>query len=41
MEYAPKQVCLSLRSMLASNTDYSRPAADEDYCKRVAGRSPK
>jgi len=35
------KVCLSLRSMLASNTDKSRPPGDADYCRRVGSRSPK
>ncbi|KAK9799764.1 hypothetical protein WJX73_001787 [Symbiochloris irregularis] len=35
------KVCLSLRSMLASNTDKRRPAGDQDYCQRVGTRSPK
>lgn len=35
------QLCLSLRSMLASNTDYNRPPGDTEYCSRVGGRSPK
>eukprot|EP00197_Chlamydomonas_leiostraca_P003602 CAMPEP_0202859576 /NCGR_PEP_ID=MMETSP1391-20130828/1629_1 /ASSEMBLY_ACC=CAM_ASM_000867 /TAXON_ID=1034604 /ORGANISM="Chlamydomonas leiostraca, Strain SAG 11-49" /LENGTH=122 /DNA_ID=CAMNT_0049538621 /DNA_START=108 /DNA_END=476 /DNA_ORIENTATION=- len=35
------KVCLSLRSMLASNTDKTPPPGDHDYCKRVGNRSPK
>lgn len=35
------KLCLTLRSMLASNADRSRPAGDADYCRRVGGRSPK
>lgn len=35
------KIVLSLRSMLASNTDKKRPAGDMDYCQRVGGRSPK
>lgn len=35
------QLCLSLRSMLASNPDYTRPPGDSEYCARVGGRSPK
>lgn len=35
------KLCLSLRSMLASNTDKRRPPGDADYCSRVGGRSPK
>ncbi|GFH25102.1 ubiquitin-conjugating enzyme E2-like, partial [Haematococcus lacustris] len=35
------KVALSLRSMLASNTEYSRPAGDRDYCMSVGSRSPK
>eukprot|EP00882_Tetradesmus_deserticola_P004230 GHRQ01004467.1.p1 GENE.GHRQ01004467.1~~GHRQ01004467.1.p1 ORF type:complete len:169 (+),score=69.39 GHRQ01004467.1:340-846(+) len=35
------KLCLSLRSMLASNTEKRRPPGDLDYCQRVGGRSPK
>lgn len=35
------KLCLSLRSMLASNTDKRRPAGDLAYCNRTRGRSPK
>eukprot|EP00798_Chlamydomonas_sp_ICE-L_P007592 gene7592-747_t len=35
------KVCLSVRSMLASNTDKTRPEGDADYCARVGNRSPK
>mmetsp|Transcript_37045 Transcript_37045/g.82365 ORF Transcript_37045/g.82365 Transcript_37045/m.82365 type:complete len:166 (+) Transcript_37045:221-718(+) len=35
------KICLSLRSMLASNTVNTRPPGDKDYCERVGGRSPK
>lgn len=35
------KVSLSLRSMLASNTDKRRPPGDAEYCQRVGGRSPK
>lgn len=35
------KVCLSLRSMLSSNTDKKRPPGDQDYCQRMRGRSPK
>lgn len=35
------KVCLSLRSMLASNTEHRRPPGDSDYCSRVGNRSPK
>ncbi|MEW5319777.1 MAG: hypothetical protein WDW38_010906 [Sanguina aurantia] len=35
------KLCLSLRSMLASNTDKSRPQGDADYCARVGSRSPQ
>jgi ubiquitin-protein ligase len=35
------KVALSLRSMLASNTDRRRPPGDADYCARMRGRSPK
>ncbi len=32
---------MSLRSMLASNTDKKRPPGDAEYCARVGNRSPK
>ena len=35
------KVALSLRSMLASNTDHRRPPGDTDYCAAVGGASPK
>lgn len=35
------KVCLSLRSMLASNTNKTRPPGDMEYCRRVGQRSPK
>lgn len=35
------KLCLSLRSMLASNTDKRRPHGDAEYCQRVGNRSPK
>lgn len=35
------KVALSLRSMLASNTERRRPPGDADYCARMRGRSPK
>lgn len=35
------KVCLSLRSMLASNTELVRPPGDHQYCMRTVGRSPK
>lgn len=35
------KVCLSLRSMLASNTEKRRPPGDQEYCSRVGNRSPK
>eukprot|EP00887_Chlorella_sp_A99_P007130 scaffold2.g7130.t1 len=35
------RVALSLRSMLASNTDKRRPPGDREYCARTHGRSPK
>ncbi|KAK9804389.1 hypothetical protein WJX72_010730 [[Myrmecia] bisecta] len=35
------KVCLSLRSMLASNTELRRPVGDREYCARMHGRSPK
>ncbi|KAK9850607.1 hypothetical protein WJX84_006401 [Apatococcus fuscideae] len=35
------KIALSLRSMLASNTNKARPAGDLDYCQRTRGRSPK
>lgn len=35
------KVCLSLRSMLASNTDKRPPPGDQEYCRRVGTRSPK
>lgn len=35
------KLCLSLRSMLASNNDKKRPPGDRDYCNRMQGRSPK
>jgi ubiquitin-protein ligase len=35
------KVALSLRSMLASNSDYERPSGDQEYCRRSHGRSPK
>ncbi|GMH33530.1 hypothetical protein BSKO_01364 [Bryopsis sp. KO-2023] len=35
------KVCLSLRSMLASNSEKERPHGDLDYCRRVATNSPK
>jgi ubiquitin-protein ligase len=35
------KVALSLRSMLASSTSKQRPPGDQDYCKRVKGRSSK
>eukprot|EP00884_Botryococcus_braunii_P022627 jgi/Botrbrau1/9048/Bobra.0376s0024.1 len=35
------KVCLSLRSMLASNTEKRRPPGDAEYCSRTIGRSPK
>lgn len=35
------KVCLSLRSMLASNTDKKRPEGDQEYCARMRGKSPK
>ena len=34
-------MCLSLRSMLASNTDKSPPLGDLEYCRRVGNKSPK
>ena len=35
------KLCLTLRSMLASNADKRRPPGDADYCRRVGTRSPK
>lgn len=35
------KLCLTLRSMLASNADKRRPPGDADYCRRVGARSPK
>lgn len=35
------KICLSLQSMLASNTDKSKPPGDQEYCRRMKGRSPK
>eukprot|EP00891_Asterochloris_glomerata_P005095 jgi/Astpho2/5095/fgenesh1_pg.00073_%23_4_t len=35
------KVCLSLRSMLSSNSDKRRPPGDQDYCRNSQGRSPK
>lgn len=35
------RVTLSLRSMLASNTEKRKPAGDAEYCARVGARSPK
>ena len=35
------QIALSLRSMLASNSERRRPAGDSDYCAKTWGRSPK
>lgn len=35
------KVCLSLRSMLASNMELKRPPGDSEYCARSRGRSPK
>lgn len=35
------KVAMSLRSMLASNTDKKRPPGDAEYCARVGNRSPK
>lgn len=35
------KVALSLRSMLASNSDLRRPPGDLDYCARVGNRGPK
>lgn len=35
------KVALSLRSMLASNTELHRPPGDADYCSRTRGKSPK
>ncbi|PNW87556.1 hypothetical protein CHLRE_02g141450v5 [Chlamydomonas reinhardtii] len=35
------KVVLSLRSMLASNTDKRKPPGDAEYCARVGNRSPK
>lgn len=35
------KVCLSLRSMLASNTEKKRPPGDMAYCRRVGDKSPK
>lgn len=35
------KVTLSLRSMLASNSEKKRPPGDADYCSRTRGRSPK
>lgn len=35
------KLCLTLRSMLASNAQRSRPAGDADYVRRVGARSPK
>jgi ubiquitin-protein ligase len=35
------KVTLSLRSMLASNTELQRPPGDKEYCSRMRGRSPK
>lgn len=35
------KLCLSLRSMLASNVEASRPAGDQEYCSRVGRKSPK
>jgi len=35
------KIALSLRSMLASNTEARRPAGDAEYCSRVGKGSPK
>ncbi|CAK0786029.1 hypothetical protein CVIRNUC_009242 [Coccomyxa viridis] len=35
------KLCLSLMSMLASNTELKRPPGDMEYCHRSHGRSPK
>ena len=35
------KVVLSLRSMLASNSDHRRPPGDAEYCARVGVASPK
>uniref|UniRef100_A0A061S1M2 Ubiquitin-conjugating enzyme E2 W n=1 Tax=Tetraselmis sp. GSL018 TaxID=582737 RepID=A0A061S1M2_9CHLO len=35
------KICLSLYSMLASNTEKRRPPDDQSYVSRVNGRSPK
>lgn len=35
------KVVISLRSMLASNTEKHRPPGDSEYCSRTNGRSPK
>ena len=35
------KVALSLRSMLASNSENKRPPGDSDYCSKSRGRSPK
>lgn len=37
----PLQICLSLLSMLASNTSASKPPGDQAYCARVGNASPK
>ncbi|EIE21250.1 UBC-like protein [Coccomyxa subellipsoidea C-169] len=35
------KVAISLRSMLASNSERKRPPGDQEYCARTCGRSPK
>lgn len=35
------KISLSLRSMLASNTELKRPVGDEAYCQHTRGKSPK
>ncbi|GAX73321.1 hypothetical protein CEUSTIGMA_g775.t1 [Chlamydomonas eustigma] len=35
------KVCLSVRSMLASNTENSKPQGDAEYVARVGSKSPK
>jgi ubiquitin-protein ligase len=35
------KLALSLRSMLASNTELKRPVGDADYCLKTRGRSPR
>mmetsp|Transcript_7160 Transcript_7160/g.20218 ORF Transcript_7160/g.20218 Transcript_7160/m.20218 type:complete len:118 (-) Transcript_7160:235-588(-) len=35
------KICHSLHSMLASNTDKTRPPGDQSYVRSTKGRSPK